>query len=78
MKYHKLTNPFTHICCQCGLTHKVHIMINKKGDMSVGFEGDIKRSVREMNKLKKQICTQCRKKFNNPLSDMCGKCFEEA
>jgi hypothetical protein len=53
-------------------------MINKKGDMSVGFEGDIKRSVREMNKLKKQICTQCRKKFNNPLSDMCGKCFEEA
>lgn len=51
MKYHKLTNPFTHICCKCGLTHKVHITINKKGELSVGFEGNIKRSVKEGMKL---------------------------
>lgn len=46
MRYISLTNPFTHICCGCGLTHKVYMKINKKGEISFAFIGDIKKSVK--------------------------------
>ena len=53
MKYHKLTNPFWHYCCGCGLAHKVHIKINKSGDLSVGFEGSVRKTLQERRKMKK-------------------------
>lgn len=46
MKYTALTNPFTHICCGCGLTHKVFIKINKKGELCFAFVGDKKKSLK--------------------------------
>ena len=53
--------------------------------ISMGFTARIVSKKKEKELYKKmvlekklQICTQCQTRFDNPLADMCGKCFEEA